>query len=51
MIFNNKYLKVFVVKGVLDKYNIIIRSVGMSNYCVLSFTFWIDLLLKKYEYV
>ena len=27
-----------------------IRSVGMSNNCVLSFTFLIDLLLKKYEY-
>ena len=51
-----------VIKGALDKYNIIpnffpkkfgfftIRSVGMGNDCMLSFTFKNDLLLKKYEY-
>ena len=51
------------VKGALDKYNIIpqhfyknnwdfytIRRVGMGNDCMLSFTFEIDLLLRKYEY-
>ena len=50
-------------KGALDKYNIIpklfskkswdfhtIRSVDMSNDCMLSFTLSIDVLLKKYEY-
>ena len=50
-------------KGALDKCNTIpqhfskktldfyiIRSVGMSNDCKLSLTFWIDLLLNKYEY-
>ena len=28
-----------------------IRTVGMGNDCMLSFTSWIDLLPKKYEYV
>ena len=28
-----------------------IRNVGMSNDCMLSFTFYIDLLLKKKEYL
>ena len=27
-----------------------IRSIDMGNDCMLSFTFYIDLLLKKYEY-
>ena len=52
-----------IVKGALDKYNIISptfspkklgflhhnRNVGMGNDCMLSFVFQIDLLLKKYE--
>ena len=51
------------IKGAVDKYNIIpptfskkswdfyaIRSVGMGKDCMLSFTFQIDLLLKKYKY-
>ena len=53
-----------IVKGALDKYNIIpnffpkkswdfytIRSVGIGKDCMLSLTFQIDLLLKKYEYI
>ena len=56
-------LSVRTLKGALDKYNIIpqpflkkvgifytIKSVGMGNDRMLSFTFKIDLLLKKYEY-
>ena len=58
-----KSQKVMYIKRALDKYNIIpqlfpkkvwdfytIRSVGMGNDNMLSFTFQIDLLLKKYEY-
>ena len=53
--------KAIIIKGALDKYNIIpqlfsekswdfytIGSVGMGNDCMLSSTFQIDLLLKKY---
>ena len=57
-----KLSSVMSFKGALDKYNIIpqlfakkwdfytIRSDGMGNDYMLSFTFQIDLLLKKYEY-
>ena len=55
---------VLIIKGALDKHNIIpqlfqkkknwdyhtIGSVGMGNDPMLSFTFWSDLLLEKYEY-
>ena len=58
-----QYINDLLLKGTLDKCNIIpnffpkkrwdfytIRSVSMGNDCMLSFTFQIDLLLKKYGY-
>ena len=56
-------MTLYDTKEALDMYNIIpqlffqkswdfytIRSVGMGNDCILSFTFQTDLLLKEYEY-
>ena len=56
-------MTLYDIKGALDMYNIIpqlffkrswdsytIRSVGMGNDCISSFTFQTDLLLKEYEY-
>ena len=57
-------LTLWSIKGALDNYDIIpklfskkkswdfhiIRIVGMSNDCMLSFAFYIGLLLKNYEY-